>query len=181
VFESVAALANGRHGLSVNGKLERVFDSEFAYNQASGLYLDGVGAVRVEGNSIYDNRGTGLYIRQTGGGGETPTVGHANLTLGRGNRIENNGGLGIDSRGSAVIVGNTVCGQTSATGIKLDFGTVQQNVVCDNAVGIEGSAAVIGNQGVPQREYRNRCGKRSAHGSRQRSLLQRNRRRLALR
>src|SRR5205823_2865526 len=148
---------NGRYGIFVNGPIGTLRDSVTANNGSSGIFLsnpgdvyiydntsygnlgDGLkvvnaGLAKVEANSIYANSGYGINL--TNAGTNSPAViGNSDLTLGLGNRVHDNGRGGIIASGKVLIAGNTVFGQ-SGTGIQLLDGTVADNVVHDNGIGI---------------------------------------------
>ncbi len=64
-LDHITATANGRYGISVDGPIDQVFDSDVGYNQSRGIYLTSSvnvpGTTRLEANNIHDNRRRHLY------------------------------------------------------------------------------------------------------------------------
>ncbi len=145
-LDRITATANGGYGISVSGPLQRLADSESGFNLNSGIHLVNPGAVQFEANSVHDNRGSGIFLQQFDA--TAITIGNTSLGLSRGNVVRDNAGHGIDARGNVLVAGNTVSGHRTAatTGIYLNFGTAQQNVVWDNYDGIRGGVLTRGNR-----------------------------------
>ncbi|MEX2171197.1 MAG: right-handed parallel beta-helix repeat-containing protein [Pirellulales bacterium] len=140
-LDHITSTANGRYGISIEGPIDHIFDSDVGFNQDTGIRiaygLNTAHTVRLEGNSIHDNRGSGIYVNYFG----PVVIGLENLVAGRGNIIRDNAGYGIESYNSsnALIAGNTVSGHRTAgrAGI-YTAGTIMKNVVFDNYAGIDG-------------------------------------------
>ncbi|HEY6563658.1 MAG TPA: right-handed parallel beta-helix repeat-containing protein, partial [Pirellulaceae bacterium] len=147
-LDFVTSQANGRNGISVSGPIDHIFDSDVGFNQAAGLDLQNQDAVRLEGNRVHDNRGVGIYLTSFGLPSGPQIVGNTDLSQGRGNRVYLNAGTGIDANGNFLVAGNNVYGHrnTTSAGIRLNFGTSQNNVVWDNYAGIQGGAMTMGNR-----------------------------------
>jgi parallel beta-helix repeat protein len=140
-LDHVTASANGQYGISIDGPIDQIFDSDVGFNQSTGIYLYGAGGgvtTRLEANKVHDNRGDGILANI----GAPLVVGNADLTLGRGNVVRDNSRSGIETvnNSNVTIVGNTVSGQHgfNMAGIYTG-GTVTQNIVFDNYYGIDGS------------------------------------------
>jgi parallel beta-helix repeat protein len=145
-LDFISSNANGGYGIYVSGPLNRLADSEAAFNQNTGIHLVNPGAVQFEAHNVHDNRGSGIYLQQFDA--TAITIGHTNLGLSRGNIVRDNAGHGIDARGNVLVAGNTVSGHRTVftRGIKLDFGAAQHNVVWDNYDGIAGGVLTHGNR-----------------------------------
>src|SRR5262249_15624023 len=111
-------------------------------NQGDGLNVANAGVAKAEANSIYGNSGYGINLTNTNT--ISPAViGNSDLTLGRGNRIHDNGPGGILASGNVLITGNAVFNHPTGTGIQLFNGTTANNVVHDNANGIAQSFGLV--------------------------------------
>ncbi|MEX2185792.1 MAG: right-handed parallel beta-helix repeat-containing protein [Pirellulales bacterium] len=149
-LDRITSTANGRYGISVDGPIEHIFDGDIGFNQDAGIRVSygaaATNTVRIEGNTVHDNRGSGIFTNYSG-----PTVvGNEDLSAGRGNIVRDNAGYGIEVyNATALVLGNTVSGQRTAgrAGI-YTAGTAAKNVVFDNYAGIDGGGSLIANNRV---------------------------------
>src|SRR5205823_5595727 len=86
-------LYNRQSGIYIDGALGRLHHTTVTYSADRGIWLNNPGAARIEANSSAHNGGYGLAISNY----SLPTaiVGNADLSLGLGNIIDDNGGAGI--------------------------------------------------------------------------------------
>ena len=135
------AIANHGDGIDLENGVGRVSGNYSALNWGRGLVAQNAGAAVIEANEVWGNSG-GLLV--TTGSGRA-VVGNADLAAGRGNRVYDNAGTGIETSGNVLVAGNTVY-SSGGWGISLNGGEASDNGVFENAGGITGSGTVTGNR-----------------------------------
>ena len=113
----------------------RIDDSEVLRNAKDGIHLTGQTNAILEGNRVLQNRENGINVLSAGSG---TRIGSEDLSLGRGNRVEDNFEYGIVANGDAVVVGNTISGHVSSlhAGVSSDGALISRNVIFGNATGV---------------------------------------------
>ena len=151
-LNNLRADQNGGVGIYINGLLASLTDSVASNNLSYGLQLLDAGAAAIEGNTVFNNTGNGIfgiYASNTLGGSPL-VVGNPNISLGRGNVIRDNSPNGVYASGNVSVAGNTVFDH--GTGIQLINGaTATRNVVFDNSIGIYSNGGAI----TENRSYHN--------------------------
>ncbi|MEX2188872.1 MAG: right-handed parallel beta-helix repeat-containing protein [Pirellulales bacterium] len=169
---SIIAIDNGRYGINTQGPLGELVDSTIYGNRNTGVLLSASGSPLVANNLIHSNRGDGITIPGAEGArieanriygnlgqglllsasGLLTTIGHDDLSLGRGNIVYDNGQNGIYATGAVRVVGNTVYGHSANNQIGI-YGAkeITSNVVFGNDIGIHSTDTVSTN-----RVYQNR-------------------------
>lgn len=136
--------SNGGDGINIAGVTGEISGNRIHDNYFAGLVVSAAGPATIEDNDIYGNaaglyQGAAVSIDNASAG--AVTFGNANLSLGRGNRVHDNGFAGIRAQGNVVVVGNSVFGHDAygAYGIHAAGVGAQanSNVVFDNYQGIE--------------------------------------------
>ena len=128
---------NSGAGIYINGLVASLTDSVASNNLGHGLQLVDTGATAIEGNSVFNNSGNGIFgvFASNTLGGSPLVIGNATISLGRGNVIHDNSPQGIYASGNVSIAGNTV--YNHGIGIYLVNGaTGSRNVVFDNSQGV---------------------------------------------
>ncbi len=145
---------NHQSGIYIDGLLGRLHHTTVTYSGDRGLDLIDPGTARIEANVSAHNAGYGLAIVNGGFPAPTATVGNADLSLGLGNLIDDNGQFGIFALDAVLIAGNTVSntrgfhsygiyanGAGDVRGVE-----VVSNAVHDNYYGISGARLVHNNR-----------------------------------
>ncbi|MFO0905559.1 MAG: right-handed parallel beta-helix repeat-containing protein [Pirellulales bacterium] len=138
-LERIVVTGSGGYGILVEGTVGAVTESRISGSRLDGLRLQNSGASRVEANEVFENREAGIVVWNGNAAAEV-VIGNADLSLGRGNRVYNNLGHGIQADGRIVVAGNTVWGHqgTEAAGISISAGAeARRNVIHANYFGVQ--------------------------------------------
>ncbi len=135
------------------GSLNVIRNSDLSGNLSTGLALLSSSATQVYGNTISNNAGLnshGIQVTKQSGDPQT-LIGQSDLSLSQGNRIFNNGGVGVLASGNVLIVGNTIYGHAgnNMAGLSISGGVVaDSNVIFGNNSGgiVTGNSTVTNNR-----------------------------------
>ena len=144
-LDHITSANNGRYGIFANNTASNISDNRVFSNGNTGILLSESGDATVEANEVFGNNGNGIQITNSLAA-TTVVIGHANLTLGRGNEVYNNTGSGIVASQNVQVVGNSVYGHVGVNdeGISLSSGaSASRNVVHSNLGGITTSSAAV--------------------------------------
>ena len=147
LIEGNETYSNSGSGLQLASAIAPSITGNRAYNNGDTGFSVSAGAGVFEANEAFLNR-VGIVVQGLGG---TLTIGNADLSLQRGNKVYDNLQTGISASGSALVIGNTVSGHSGTGDIGISaVADVALNVVFGNFDGIVGSGLVREN-----RVYRN--------------------------
>ncbi|MCP4707532.1 MAG: hypothetical protein GY869_02815, partial [Planctomycetes bacterium] len=136
-FDNLIAYNNDLDGIYINASIAGLTNSTFYDNTQKGINLVDVSGAKIQNNLVYQNL-RGIQISNSNSL-DTAYVGLSNLgslTDAKGNLVHHNTEYGIYAQNNVVVSGNNVYSHDSVTGIYMQYGTAEYNIVHDNATGI---------------------------------------------
>ena len=128
----------GMHGLYADESTVVVTHSRIANPADHGIWLDDTSGSRIESTTVTGGL-TGIEVDLALEGAPS-TVGHADLTQGKGNIVTGSTDYGMYLRGDVLASGNTITGvrggRYGSTALRLYEGEASRNIVHDNENGI---------------------------------------------